>query len=95
MLVLAISAVGVIAVGSTRKDLQLRQIEGVILGLLVMVVISFMDYKWLLKFYWLMYAANLVLLISVLLLEEQLITQNDGYILALLDSSHRILQKFC
>lgn len=67
MLVLAISAVGVIAVGSTRKDLQLRQIEGVILGLLVMVVISFMDYKWLLKFYWLMYAANLVLLISVLL----------------------------
>lgn len=62
MLVLAISAVGVVAVGSARKDLQMRQLEGVILGLLVMIVISFIDYKWLLKFYWLMYAGNLALL---------------------------------
>ncbi len=67
MLVLAISAVGVVAVGSARKDLQMRQLEGVILGLLVMIVISFIDYKWLLKFYWLMYAGNLALLTSVLL----------------------------
>ena len=65
MLVLAISAVGVVAVGSARKDLQMRQLEGVILGLLVMIVISFIDYKWLLKFYWLMYAGNLALLTNV------------------------------
>lgn len=67
ILVIAISVIGIVAVGSAKEELQGRQIFGVILGILVMVVISLIDYVWILKLYWLMYAANIALLTLVLL----------------------------
>lgn len=41
---------------------------GVGLGLLAMVVISLIDYKWILNFYWLMYVVNIALLLAVIFL---------------------------
>lgn len=65
VLVIAISIIGVLAVGSAQKSAQPKQIFGVILGIIVMVIVSLIDYNWILKFYWVMYVVNLILLIAV------------------------------
>ena len=70
ILVTALSIIGVFIVGSAQADLQWRQLQGVILGLIAMFIISLIDYNWILKFYWVMYAVNLVLLATVLLFGE-------------------------
>lgn len=70
ILVTALSIIGVFIVGSAQADLQWRQLQGVILGLIAMFIISLIDYNWVLKFYWVMYAVNLVLLAAVLLFGE-------------------------
>lgn len=67
LFVLATSAIGVLAIGSAKESLQNKQFAGVIIGTVFMIVISLMDYHWILKFYWMMYAGNLVLLSSVIL----------------------------
>jgi len=61
--VMTISILGVMVVGSAKKDVQNKQIVGLVLGVIVMVILSLIDYVWMLNFYWLMYAANIVLLI--------------------------------
>mgnify|MGYP000033201561 CR=1 FL=1 len=67
LFILATSAIGVLAIGSAKESLQNKQLAGVILGVVIMTVISLIDYHWILKFYWLMYAGNLVLLGAVIL----------------------------
>ena len=52
-------------VRSARPDFMNRQILGVLLGICAMVVISLIDYKWVLNFYWPMYFLNLVLLAAI------------------------------
>ena len=70
LLVTILSVIGIFIVGSAREDYQLRQLQGVILGLIVMLIVSLIDYHWILKFYWLMYAVNLIMLVAVLLFGE-------------------------
>lgn len=65
-LVLVASAVGILAIGSAKESLQNKQIAGVLVGLVMMVVISLFDYSMLIKLNWVMYAANLVLLGAVI-----------------------------
>ncbi|MCI9072141.1 MAG: FtsW/RodA/SpoVE family cell cycle protein [Lachnospiraceae bacterium] len=65
LLILALSTVGVLAVGSAQQSVQQKQLLGVIMGAFLMVVISLLDYTVLLKLYWLMYLGNLVLLLLV------------------------------
>ncbi len=65
LLILALSAIGVFAVGSAQPSVQQKQLLGVIAGTFLMVVISLFDYTVLLKLYWLMYLGNLVLLLLV------------------------------
>ena len=62
---LMISGIGVLLVGSAKASLQSRQLIGVILGLVVMVAVSLMDYSWLLNFYWIIYVFNIVMLLIV------------------------------
>lgn len=62
ILVVAITAIGVLAIGSAKESLQSRQLAGAVFGFFLMLVISLFDYTVILKFYWLMYAVNLVLL---------------------------------
>ena len=71
LLVLAVSVIGVFMVGSANAEYQPRQIMGVGLGLLAMVVISLIDYKWILNFYWLMYVVNIALLLAVIFLWDR------------------------
>ena len=62
---LAISVIGIVLVGSAREDLKSRQLVGVILGLIIMVILSLMDYSWISNFQWIMYGFNLLMLIGV------------------------------
>ncbi|MCI9337603.1 MAG: rod shape-determining protein RodA [Lachnospiraceae bacterium] len=65
LLILALSAIGVIAIGSAEPSLQTKQLAGVAAGVVLMVILSFFDYSYLLRLNWLMYVANLVLLAAV------------------------------
>lgn len=66
----AISILGVMLVGSADASLQSRQLMGVILGFILMVIFSLMDYSWLLNFQWIIYGLNLLLLIGVRILGD-------------------------
>ena len=70
-LVLALSILGVLVVGSARDIYQIRQIIGVIIGLVAMLVVSLMDYKWVLNFYWLIYGVAVVSLGLVLIIGQE------------------------
>jgi rod shape determining protein RodA len=61
-----ISILGVLLVGSAEHSLQSRQMIGVIAGMVLMVIVSLMDYSWLLNFYWIIYLLNLGLLALVI-----------------------------
>ena len=62
---LAISTIGILAIGSAKESVQSRQIMGLALGIFLMVVISLFDYGVILKLYWLIYLGNLGLLLLV------------------------------
>lgn len=67
LLVIMISGIGVLLVGSADSALQKRQLVGVIAGIVIMLVISFIDYSWLLNFYWLIYLLDILLLLFVVI----------------------------
>ena len=62
---LAISVIGIILVGSARDDLRSKQMICVIMGLIFMVILSLIDYSWISNFQWIMYGANIALLLIV------------------------------
>lgn len=64
--VVSLTAFGILAIGSAEPSVQNRQIMGMSLGIFVMLVLSFVDYHFVLKFYWLVYLVNLTLLGLVL-----------------------------
>lgn len=65
IMILALSIIGVFAIGSAKESLQNKQLFGVIAGIILMIIISFFDYNWVLKFYWVMYIFNIGLLLVV------------------------------
>ena len=70
LMLIAITAIGVFSVGSARADLQGRQLLGFIMGFFIMIVLSFFDYSFFLRFYWLIYLFDLLLLGMVALFGE-------------------------
>ena len=63
--VVALTIIGIMAIGSAKESVQTRQIAGFVFGLFLMFVLSLFDYSVILRFYWLLYIANIVLLILV------------------------------
>lgn len=63
--VYAISIIGILVIGSAKESVQSQQILGLALGTVAMIVISLIDYTWVLKFYWLIYLFTLILLLLV------------------------------
>lgn len=65
LLLILISSIGVVLVTSARADLRNKQLVGLVLGLFIMVVLSLIDYSWILNFQWIMYGANILMLLGV------------------------------
>ncbi len=65
LLVLTLTVLGIIAIGSAKESVQNKQIMGAALGLIVMVVFSVIDYNLIIKFSWVYYVVNLVFLVLV------------------------------
>ncbi|MCR5271698.1 MAG: rod shape-determining protein RodA [Lachnospiraceae bacterium] len=57
--------IGILVIGSAKDSVQGKQIAGLILGLAVMIVVSFIDYSYIMKFSWIIYFINLTLLALV------------------------------
>lgn len=65
--VIALTVLGIMIIGSADSDVQSKQIIGLILGLIAMVIVSLIDYTWLLKFYWIFYFIGLAMLGAIML----------------------------
>lgn len=64
--VAAVTMIGILLVGSAKPSLQNKQLIGFIGGLIIMIIVSLIDYSFILKFAWLIYLFMLVLLGAVL-----------------------------
>ena len=63
--VLTISVLGIMVIGSAKQSVQSRQIIGLAVGIVAMLVLSMIDYVWILNFYWIIYALNIIILLCV------------------------------
>lgn len=70
LMVAALTVIGVFAVGSAESTLFKKQMYGAIAGLVIMLVLSVIDYHFVLKFYIVMYVLNIALLVLVLVIGE-------------------------
>lgn len=61
----ALSVYGIIIIGSAKESVQGHQIQGFLLGIGVMFAVSFISYRFLLKFGWVYYALAVGLLLLV------------------------------
>lgn len=63
--ILATGMLGVLYINSASPDHVKKQVIGLVLGLIGMVIVSLMDYNKLFHFIWLFYVGNLLLLLAV------------------------------
>lgn len=78
-LILILSIAGIFAIKSATMsnihdgtDLFVKkQIIGLVSGFVIMIIVSLVDYRFISKFYWPIYALNIVLLIAVLLIGKE------------------------
>ena len=71
ILVFALSILGILVIGSAKKSYQGKQIIGLILGIIIMVIVSLIDYVWILNFYVFLYAFAILSLGAVLVIAEE------------------------
>ncbi|MCQ2080163.1 MAG: rod shape-determining protein RodA [Lachnospiraceae bacterium] len=71
ILTIAIAIVGILAIGSADESLQNTQIWGVVVGFVLMVLLSLLDYNVIIRFFWVYYIANFILLFMVIFLGEK------------------------
>lgn len=64
-MIVALTVIGILVIGSANESFQSKQILGFIMGLFLMVVISLFDYSVFLNYYWIIYVVNLLLLLLV------------------------------
>lgn len=65
--VLIISIIGVLVVTSANDIYKNKQIMGVIIGIIAMIVVSLIDYMWITGFYWVLYGLSVIMLAVVLI----------------------------
>lgn len=71
ILVFALSILGILVIGSAKESYQGKQIIGLILGIIIMVIVSLIDYVWILNFYVFFYAFAILSLGAVLVIGEE------------------------
>jgi len=65
--IIILNIIGILLIGSAKPSVQKTQIMGFILGLVIMIVISLMDYSFILRFTWLYYVGIVGLLVMVMI----------------------------
>ena len=65
LLCCAITSLGIVFIKSADESYVRHQQEGFVMGLILMLIVSFISYSFVLKFYWLIYAASIGLLVAV------------------------------
>ena len=65
-LVITLNVIGILAIGSAKQSVQGKQMIGMGIGLVLMLIVAFLDYTKLLKLAWLGYAFAIVTLVLVL-----------------------------
>ena len=60
-----LSILGIMVIGSAKPEVQDKQILGLVVGLVAMLVVSLIDYLWVMNYYWVIYGMNLFLLFLV------------------------------
>lgn len=69
--VMILTIFGIILVGSAKASLQGKQILGMGIGLVMMTAVSLVDYHFIMKFNWILYGLNIVLLVMVKFLGKE------------------------
>ena len=64
--VIFLSLIGYLAVGSAQESLRQRQMFGIVLGIILMLFLSLVDYSIYQYLYWILYVFNIILLALVL-----------------------------
>ncbi len=62
---MVLSSLGVLLVGSAESSLRNKQLAGVIAGLGIMLIVSLIDFSWIMQFYWVLYVLNIIMLVAV------------------------------
>lgn len=60
--VLVLTMIGISIIGSAQQSVQSKQVMGMLLGIVAMIMVSLFDYNFILRFHWIIYVFNLVLL---------------------------------
>lgn len=60
--VLVLTMIGVCLIGSAQQSVQSKQVVGMVSGIVIMIIVSLFDYNFILRFHWVIYVFNLVLL---------------------------------
>ena len=53
--VLILSVIGIMVIGSANSNYQMKQMIGMGVGIVFMIMVSLMDYLWISNFYWIYY----------------------------------------
>ena len=68
--VVLLTLIGIAVIGSAKHSVQNKQVLGLCLGLAAMVVVSLIDYSFILKFSWLIYVFNIGLLLLIFVIGD-------------------------
>ncbi len=63
--IIVVTGFSILIVGSAKESLQTRQMYGVIIAFIIMLVVSLIDFQWILKLYWAIYGVSVGLLLIV------------------------------
>lgn len=66
----AVTVIGLFVIGSAEESVQNRQMFGFVMGLILMIIISLIDYSFILKFSWIYYILMIGLLVWVIVSGE-------------------------
>jgi rod shape determining protein RodA len=69
--VIILSFIGIAVIGSAKQSVQSKQIFGLAVGIIAMLIVSLIDYSFILKFSWLLYFLNIALLLSIFVMGQE------------------------
>lgn len=65
VLVLALTSLGIMVIGSAKQSVQGKQVIGLCIGLAALLIVSMIDYVWILNMQWLLYGLTVAMLLAV------------------------------